>query len=64
VLLIPPELSCLDFYVQIPSAFAEDLGAVSKEYVNIRIQQSNGRKSLTAVQGLRRSLATTISSRT
>ncbi|RZC46280.1 hypothetical protein C5167_039221 [Papaver somniferum] len=35
-------------------ANAEDSGAGSKEYVHIRIQQRNGRKSLTTVQGLRK----------
>ncbi|XP_035839881.1 protein translation factor SUI1 homolog 1 isoform X1 [Helianthus annuus] len=47
--------------LQIPSAFdpfaeasAEDSGAGSKEYVHIRIQQRNGRKSLTTVQGLKK----------
>ncbi|CAL2249832.1 unnamed protein product [Prunus armeniaca] len=47
--------------VQIPTAFdpfaeanAEDSGAGTKEYVHIRIQQRNGRKSLTTVQGLKK----------
>lgn len=47
--------------VQIPTAFdpfaeanAEDSGAGSKEYVHIRIQQRNGRKSLTTIQGLKK----------
>lgn len=35
-------------------ANAEDSGAGSKEYVHIRIQQRNGRKSLTTVQGLKK----------
>lgn len=36
-------------------ANAEDSGAgSSKEYVHIRIQQRNGRKSLTTVQGLKK----------
>ncbi|KAE9458193.1 hypothetical protein C3L33_09906, partial [Rhododendron williamsianum] len=35
-------------------ANAEDSGAVSKEYVHIRVQQRNGRKSLTTVQGLKK----------
>ncbi|KAF7151177.1 hypothetical protein RHSIM_Rhsim02G0111900 [Rhododendron simsii] len=35
-------------------ANAEDSGAVSKEYVHIRTQQRNGRKSLTTVQGLKK----------
>ncbi|KAJ4981458.1 hypothetical protein NE237_032295 [Protea cynaroides] len=45
--------------VQIPSAFdpfaeAKDSGAPgAKEYVHIRIQQRNGKKSLTTVQGLK-----------
>nr|POE80469.1 protein translation factor sui1 like 1 [Quercus suber] len=46
---------------QIPTAFdpfadanAEDSGAGTKEYVHIRIQQRNGRKSLTTVQGLKK----------
>ncbi|XP_051134036.1 protein translation factor SUI1 homolog 2-like [Andrographis paniculata] len=48
--------------IQIPSAFdpfadadaAESGGPGSKEYVHIRIQQRNGRKSLTTVQGLKK----------
>ncbi|KAJ8542901.1 hypothetical protein K7X08_005424 [Anisodus acutangulus] len=46
--------------IQIPSAFdpfseAKDSGAPgAKEYVHIRIQQRNGKKSLTTVQGLRK----------
>ncbi|KAF6161878.1 hypothetical protein GIB67_002588 [Kingdonia uniflora] len=48
--------------IQIPTAFdpfaeanAEDSGAgSSKEYVHVRIQQRNGRKSLTTVQGLKK----------
>ncbi|RWW29570.1 hypothetical protein GW17_00005903 [Ensete ventricosum] len=35
-------------------ASADDSGAGSKEYVHIRIQQRNGRKSLTTVQGLKK----------
>lgn len=35
-------------------ANAEDAGAGSKEYVHVRIQQRNGRKSLTTVQGLKK----------
>ncbi|XP_039012312.1 protein translation factor SUI1 homolog 2-like [Hibiscus syriacus] len=35
-------------------ANAEDTGAGRKEYVHIRIQQRNGRKSLTTVQGLKK----------
>ncbi|KAJ9672044.1 hypothetical protein PVL29_025615 [Vitis rotundifolia] len=55
----PSFMSELD--IQIPTAFdpfaeanAEDSGAGSKDYVHIRIQQRNGRKSLTTVQGLRK----------
>ncbi|KAK4485109.1 hypothetical protein RD792_007719 [Penstemon davidsonii] len=50
-----------DFEVQIPSAFdpfaeanVENSGAGTKEYVHIRVQQRNGRKSLTTVQGLKK----------
>ncbi|KAL0442896.1 UNVERIFIED_CONTAM: Tyrosyl-DNA phosphodiesterase 1 [Sesamum latifolium] len=50
-----------DFDIQIPSPFdpfaeakAEDSGAGAKEYVHIRVQQRNGRKSLTTVQGLKK----------
>ncbi|KAF3796767.1 translation factor SUI1-like protein [Nymphaea thermarum] len=35
-------------------ANAEDAGAGSKEYVHVRIQQRNGRKCLTTVQGLKK----------
>ncbi|KAG5407428.1 hypothetical protein IGI04_005094 [Brassica rapa subsp. trilocularis] len=35
-------------------ANAEDSGAGTKEYVHIRVQQRNGRKSLTTVQGLKK----------
>ncbi|KAM7255330.1 hypothetical protein ACFE04_020571 [Oxalis oulophora] len=45
--------------VNIPSAFdpfaeanADNSGAGTKDYVHVRIQQRNGRKSLTTVQGL------------
>lgn len=52
-----------DLDVQIPTAFdpfaeanAGDSGAAagSKDYVHVRIQQRNGRKSLTTVQGLKK----------
>ncbi|THU74573.1 hypothetical protein C4D60_Mb04t34810 [Musa balbisiana] len=50
-----------DLNAQIPTAFdpfadanAEDSGAGTKDYVHIRIQQRNGRKSLTTVQGLKK----------
>lgn len=53
----------VDIDIQIPTAFdpfaeaqiAEATG--SKEYVHIRIQQRNGRKSLTTVQGLKKELS-------
>ncbi|GAB4846197.1 hypothetical protein Ancab_025194 [Ancistrocladus abbreviatus] len=55
----PSFMSELD--IQIPTAFdpfadanAEDSGAGAKEYVHIRTQQRNGRKSLTTVQGLKK----------
>ena len=34
------------------SAAADDSGAGTKNYVHVRVQQRNGRKSLTTVQGL------------
>ncbi|XP_050380466.1 protein translation factor SUI1 homolog 2-like [Argentina anserina] len=50
-----------DLDIQIPTAFdpfaeanAEFSGAGTREYVHIRIQQRNGRKSLTTVQGLKK----------
>ncbi|KAH0984125.1 hypothetical protein GBA52_011302 [Prunus armeniaca] len=50
-----------EFDTQVPSAFdpfadanAEDSGAGTKEYVHVRVQQRNGRKSLTTVQGLKK----------
>ncbi|KAD5507655.1 hypothetical protein E3N88_15358 [Mikania micrantha] len=55
----------VDIEVQIPSAFDpfadvdqdSSGGAGVKEYVHIRIQQRNGRKSLTTVQGLKKELS-------
>ncbi|GAB4846160.1 hypothetical protein Ancab_025158 [Ancistrocladus abbreviatus] len=50
----------VDLDVQIPTAFdpfaeAKDSDAPgAKEYVHIRIQQRNGKRSLTTVQGLRK----------
>ncbi|KAL4570625.1 hypothetical protein LXL04_026283 [Taraxacum kok-saghyz] len=43
-----------DLYLKIPTAFAnaEDSGVRSKEYPHIRVQQRNGRKSLTIVEGI------------
>ncbi|CAI7862551.1 unnamed protein product, partial [Closterium sp. NIES-54] len=49
-----------DLELEVPGAFdpfadanaADDPGAGTKDYVHIRIQQRNGRKSLTTVQGL------------
>lgn len=40
-------------------ANAEDSGAGSKEYVHVRTQQRNGRKSLTTVQGLKKEFSYT-----
>nr|GLL45704.1 protein translation factor SUI1 homolog 1 [Ipomoea trifida]GMD91789.1 protein translation factor SUI1 homolog 2-like [Ipomoea batatas] len=53
--------------IHIPTAFdpfadanaAENSGAGAKEYVHIRIQQRNGRKSLTTVQGLKKEFSYT-----
>ncbi|GMG98674.1 hypothetical protein Nepgr_000514 [Nepenthes gracilis] len=54
-------LSFMSELIQIPTAFdpfaeanGEDSGAGAKEYVHIRTQQRNGRKSLTTVQGLKK----------
>ncbi|KAH0850252.1 hypothetical protein HID58_091303, partial [Brassica napus] len=58
-----PKRFMSDLEVQVPTAFdpfadanAEDAGAGAgtKEYVHIRVQQRNGRKSLTTVQGLKK----------
>lgn len=50
-----------DIDIQIPGVFdpfaeanADDSGAGSKDYVHVRVQQRNGRKSLTTVQGLKK----------
>ena len=47
---------CFVFVVLDPfaDANAEDTGAGAKEYMHIRIQQRNGRKNLTTVQGLKK----------
>ncbi|KAL5730742.1 hypothetical protein ACHQM5_003534 [Ranunculus cassubicifolius] len=47
---------------QIPTTFdpfaeAKDSGTGTKDYVHIRIQQRNGRKTLTTVQGLKKELS-------
>ncbi|KAB2096019.1 hypothetical protein ERO13_A01G079800v2 [Gossypium hirsutum] len=53
----------VDLDVQIPTTFdpfaeaGEFDGTGTKEYVHIRIQQRNGKKSLTTVQGLRHDLS-------
>ncbi|KAF1883172.1 hypothetical protein Lal_00003355 [Lupinus albus] len=60
--LVPGDLSFMsELDAQIPTTFdpfaeanAEDSGAGTKDYVHIRIQQRNGRKSLTTVQGLKK----------
>lgn len=50
-----------DFEAQVPTAFdpfaeanAENEGAGIKDYIHVRVQQRNGRKSLTTVQGLKK----------
>eukprot|EP00249_Psilotum_nudum_P004970 c18466_g1_i1 orf=292-636(+) len=50
-----------DLEIQIPTVFdpfkevdANSQGTGSKDYVHVRIQQRNGRKSLTTVQGLKK----------
>ncbi|KAK8501749.1 hypothetical protein V6N13_009731 [Hibiscus sabdariffa] len=62
--LLSPALLCQlsfmsDLHIQVlidpfADANAEDSGAGGKEHVHIRIQQRNGRKSLTTVQGLKK----------
>ncbi|KAK6946915.1 SUI1 domain [Dillenia turbinata] len=53
----------VDIHTQVPAAFdpfaeAEELGSHgAKEYVHIRIQQRNGKKSLTTVQGLKKEIS-------
>nr|ADK79108.1 putative eukaryotic translation initiation factor SUI1 [Catharanthus roseus] len=50
----------VDLDIQIPTAFdpfaeAKDSGAPgAKEYVHIRVQQRNGKKCLTTIQGLKK----------
>lgn len=50
----------VDLDIQIPTAFdpfaeAKDSGAAgAKEYVHIRVQQRNGKKCLTTIQGLKK----------
>lgn len=48
----------LDFLLLDPFADAtavdDDQGAGSKSYIHVRVQQRNGRKSLTTVQGLKK----------
>ncbi|XVF87678.1 hypothetical protein PTKIN_Ptkin18bG0139800 [Pterospermum kingtungense] len=41
-------------YDPFADANADDSGAGAKDYVHVRIQQRNGRKSLTTVQGLKK----------
>ncbi|KAK8651777.1 hypothetical protein V6N13_141361 [Hibiscus sabdariffa] len=44
--------------IQIPSAEAKEFGRTgTKDYVHIRIQQRNGKKSLTTIQGLKQDLS-------
>ena len=47
-------LSIINFSDPFADANAENSGAGSKDYVHIRVQQRNGRKSLTTVQGLKK----------
>ncbi|KAF7822871.1 protein translation factor SUI1-like protein [Senna tora] len=51
LLSLGSKLICVDPFAE---ANAEDSGAGTKDYVHIRIQQRNGRKSLTTVQGLKK----------
>ncbi|XP_024968683.1 protein translation factor SUI1 homolog 2-like [Cynara cardunculus var. scolymus] len=55
----------VDIQVQIPCAFDPfidikqdpDCGVGGKQYVHIRIQQRNGKKSLTTIQGLKKGVS-------
>uniref|UniRef100_A0A0D6R2L8 SUI1 domain-containing protein n=1 Tax=Araucaria cunninghamii TaxID=56994 RepID=A0A0D6R2L8_ARACU len=53
-------MSDLDVQIPIPTfdpfkeADTDDVGSGTKDYVHVRIQQRNGRKSLTTIQGLRK----------
>lgn len=64
LLFSPQRRYMVDSDIQIPTSFdpfaeAEitDATGSTKEYVHIRIQQRNGRKSLTTVQGLKKELS-------
>ncbi|XP_006372949.2 protein translation factor SUI1 homolog isoform X2 [Populus trichocarpa] len=46
--------SSLDDIDPFAEANADDSGAGAKDYVHVRVQQRNGRKSLTTVQGLKK----------
>ncbi|RRT70502.1 hypothetical protein B296_00003643 [Ensete ventricosum] len=46
------EVDCPSLRYPFAEANADDSGAGAKEYVHVRVQQRNGRKSLTTVQGL------------
>ncbi|KAK8969561.1 hypothetical protein KSP40_PGU011435 [Platanthera guangdongensis] len=50
------QLANLDPFAE---ASGDNAGAGSKEYVHIRVQQRNGRKSLTTVQGLKKEYSKT-----
>ena len=47
-------VSSMDQIDPFAEANAEDSGAGTKDYVHVRVQQRNGRKSLTTVQGLKK----------
>jgi len=47
-------VSSMDEIDPFAEANAEDSGAGTKDYVHVRVQQRNGRKSLTTVQGLKK----------
>ncbi|KAK8964578.1 hypothetical protein KSP40_PGU008036 [Platanthera guangdongensis] len=53
--LVENRIYCYPF----AEANADNAGAGSKEYVHIRVQQRNGRKSLTTVQGLKKAFSKT-----
>uniref|UniRef100_M1C862 Translation factor n=1 Tax=Solanum tuberosum TaxID=4113 RepID=M1C862_SOLTU len=47
-------MACIMWTDPFADANAQNSGAGAKEYVHIRVQQRNGRKSLTTVQGLKK----------
>ncbi|CDP05492.1 unnamed protein product [Coffea canephora] len=57
------DLQTLAAFDPFAEANADNSGAGSKDYVHIRIQQRNGRKSLTTVQGLKKEFSSQLRER-